>query len=84
MARAGTPASRANSRSSVSGDGVGRGYTLAKGAIAEDVEEEETENGREMVVFFLLMKVMWNLFIFLYLCNNCLHSVWETLLIFML
>ncbi|XP_063865752.1 uncharacterized protein LOC135103434 isoform X4 [Scylla paramamosain] len=33
--------SRGNSRSSVSGDVVGRGYTLAKGAIAEDVEEEE-------------------------------------------
>ncbi|XP_045132558.1 uncharacterized protein LOC123516893 isoform X3 [Portunus trituberculatus] len=32
--------SRGNSRSSVCGD-AGRGYTLAKGAIAEDVEEEE-------------------------------------------
>ncbi|KAG0715750.1 SUN domain-containing protein 1 [Chionoecetes opilio] len=41
LARAATPANRPNSRSSVSGDGVGRGYTLAKGAIAEDVEEEE-------------------------------------------
>lgn len=44
--------SRGNSRSSVSGDVVGRGYTLAKGAIAEDVEEEEeAENGRESYFF---------------------------------
>lgn len=41
LARSVTPSGKANSRSSVSGDVVGRGYTLAKGAIAEDVEEEE-------------------------------------------
>lgn len=49
LARAATPATRANSRSSVSGDGVGRGYTLAKGAISEDVEEEEAEDGKEFL-----------------------------------
>ena len=49
LARSVTPSGRANSRSSVSGDVVGRGYTLAKGAIAEDVEEEEeAENGRRI------------------------------------
>ena len=60
LARAATPVTRPNSRSSVSrgnsrssvcGD-VGRGYTLAKGAIAEDVEEEEhAENGRIIYLF---------------------------------
>lgn len=36
----------------MSGDVVGRGYTLAKGAIAEDVEEEEVaENGRRISFF---------------------------------
>lgn len=30
----------------MSGDGVGRGYTLAKGAIAEETEDEAAETGK--------------------------------------
>lgn len=44
----------------MSGDGVGRGYTLAKGAIAEDVEEEEAEDGKgisSLFKFYLLRKI---------------------------